>query len=73
MAHVQAKHICPRLEQGADHFVITGSGAQSGHDLYVPKASHAIILFVVFKLSVGHAPYGAILPQGQLAHLEKTE
>ncbi len=51
VAHVQAEHIGPCLKQRADHFIVAGGRAQSGHDLYVPKASHALFLFVAFNFS----------------------
>ena len=65
MAHVQAEHICPRLEQSADHGVVTGGRTQSGHDLHIPKASHALILFVTFFISLGRRSYGPNQIAGQ--------
>src|SRR5690606_32936802 len=40
MAHIQAEHIGPGLEQRPDGIVIAGSWAQSGHDLHVAVAAH---------------------------------
>ncbi len=45
VAHVQAEHIGPGLKQSADGFIIARDRPQSGHDLYVPKASHAFFPF----------------------------
>ena len=46
MAHVQAEHVGPGLEQGADRCIVAGSRAKGGHNLHVTKASHAFILFI---------------------------
>jgi hypothetical protein len=50
MAHIQAKNVCTCLKQGTDGGVVTGSGAKCRHDLYIPKASHALFLFIAVRL-----------------------
>ena len=47
--HVQAEHVCPGLEQRSDGRVVAGGWAERGHDLHIPKASHALFLFVACR------------------------
>ncbi len=55
MAHVQAEHVGPGLEQLADHLVGVGGRAERGHDLDVAVASHRLRPSMVWTCVCGAA------------------
>ena len=45
MAHIEPKHICARLVQGADCIITVGCGAKRCNNFYIAVASHLLFLF----------------------------
>ena len=48
MAHVQAEHIGPGVEQRQNHLIRVRRRAKRGHDFHIPQASHTALIPVVW-------------------------